>query len=378
MTENILNQDGLLVVPGPSSLEVDDEKMQLAETDKVDDLLGESDNEEDVGDSFPLTQRTPKDKRNKEQNHRDVPNSRKRRYSQTLSAEEKIEHAEKAIKSLKRHTERGTCPSSLQYRARARINADTDFKTDIKRIRKNAEQKFVKALTRFHYRQVDRFRSEIKKGKRPKTASKNCRTVNSNRYSRKAVHSAPRENTVTINNVHRIAETLQEKISQFSEMMSKLEGIQNKQVKKYKWLLSESHHKKGGIKKPLKTTSIKETKRKPFKVKLTSKKRYQRRKTKHEKELNTRLETNKKHIKNLSDKVLTNEQISLLGKGLKFIPTPVTNETQIKKQLLRDFDQFARRMRLQYVYHGEDKEPHPFHVKSTWNPPVQPSVALES
>ena len=58
--------------------------------------------------------------------------------------------------------------------------------------------------------------------------------------------------------------------------------------------------------------------------------------------------------------------------------SPVTNETQIKKQLLRDFDQFARRMRLQYIYHGEDKEPHPFHVKSTWNPPVQPSVALES
>ena len=198
MTENILNPDGLLVVPGPSNLEVDDEKMQLAVTDKEDDLLRESDNEEDVGDSFPLTQRTPKDKRNKEQNHRDVPNSRKRRCSQTLSAEEKIEHAEKAIKSLKRHTERGTCPSSLQYRARARINADNDFKTDIKRIRKNAEQEFVKALTRFHYRQVDRFRSEIKKGKRPKTASKNCRTVNSNRYSRKAVHSAPRENTVTI------------------------------------------------------------------------------------------------------------------------------------------------------------------------------------
>ena len=192
------------------------------------------------------------------------------------------------------------------------------------------------------------------------------------------MHSAPRENTLTINNVHKIAETLQEKISQFSEMMSKLESIQNKQVKKYKCLLSGSHHKKGGIKKPLKTTSIKETKQKPFKVKPASKKRYQPRETKHEKELNTRLETNKKHIKNLSDKVLTNEQSSLLGKGLKFIPTPVTNETQIKKQLLRDFGQFARRMRLQYIYHGEDKEPHPFHVKSTWNPPVQPSAALES
>jgi len=35
-------------------------------------------------------------------------------------------------------------------------------------------------------------------------------------------------------------------------------------------------------------------------------------------------------------------------------------------------------MRLQYIFYGEDNEPHPFHVKSNWMPPVQPSVALES
>ena len=35
-------------------------------------------------------------------------------------------------------------------------------------------------------------------------------------------------------------------------------------------------------------------------------------------------------------------------------------------------------MRLQYIYHGENNEPHPFHVKSGWIPPVQHSVALES
>ena len=28
--------------------------------------------------------------------------------------------------------------------------------------------------------------------------------------------------------------------------------------------------------------------------------------------------------------------------------------------------------------HGNDKEPHAFHVKSDWDPPVQPSVALET
>ena len=35
-------------------------------------------------------------------------------------------------------------------------------------------------------------------------------------------------------------------------------------------------------------------------------------------------------------------------------------------------------MRLQYIFHGQDKEPHPFHVKSNWEPPIQPSFTLES
>ena len=35
-------------------------------------------------------------------------------------------------------------------------------------------------------------------------------------------------------------------------------------------------------------------------------------------------------------------------------------------------------MRLQYIFHGENTEPHPFHVKSTWKPQVQPTVDLES
>ena len=35
-------------------------------------------------------------------------------------------------------------------------------------------------------------------------------------------------------------------------------------------------------------------------------------------------------------------------------------------------------MRLKYIFHGTDKEPHPLHVKSDWDPPVQPSVALET
>ena len=89
-------------------------------------------------------------------------------------------------------------------------------------------------------------------------------------------------------------------------------------------------------------------------------------------------ETNEKFLHNLSSHQLTDSQVSLLSRGLKFIPTPATNETRIKQQLLRDFGQFARRMRLLYIFHGQNREPHPFHDKSTWMPQVQHYVALES
>ena len=72
------------------------------------------------------------------------------------------------------------------------------------------------------------------------------------------------------------------------------------------------------------------------------------------------------------------EQINLLSRGLKFIPTPVLKENQVRRQLISDFNQFARRMRLQYIYHDKNTEQHPFHVKSSWIPPIQRSVALET
>ena len=89
-------------------------------------------------------------------------------------------------------------------------------------------------------------------------------------------------------------------------------------------------------------------------------------------------ETKEKFLHNLSSHQLTDSQVSLLSRGLKSIPTPATNETKIKQELLRDFDQFARRMILLYIYHGQNIEPYPFHVKSTWISQVQHSVALES
>ena len=110
---------------------------------------------------------------------------------------------------------------------------------------------------------------------------------------------------------------------------------------------------------------------------LSTKKRNERRR-KIARDLDKNItEARKKHIKNLSDYKMTRDQINVLSRGLKFIPTPVTNTGHVRAELLKDFNAFARRMRLQYIFHGKHKEQHPFPVKSDWEPPVQPSVALD-
>ena len=109
-----------------------------------------------------------------------------------------------------------------------------------------------------------------------------------------------------------------------------------------------------------------------------NRKRKERRRIKDKKRFFNAIESRKQYIKKLSNEQLTDKQITLLLRGLKFIPTPVTKENLIRRQLLADFNQFARRMRLQYIFQEEENEPHPFHVKSDCEPPVQLSVALEN
>ena len=107
---------------------------------------------------------------------------------------DKISQAESAIKALKRHTDKGTCPETLQYRARAKITADEEFKREIKQIRKKAEQETLNAIIRFHQREIGRSKAEIKKGKRAAPAialnTKNCSThlqIKGERFQRNVI-----------------------------------------------------------------------------------------------------------------------------------------------------------------------------------------------
>ena len=111
---------------------------------------------------------------------------------------------------------------------------------------------------------------------------------------------------------------------------------------------------------------------------VRNRKRKEEKQDKDGKRFLNNIESRKQHIKSLSNQQLTDKQIILISRGLKFIPTPMTGENLIRCQLLTDFNQFARQMHLQYIYRGERNKPHPFHVKSNWTPPVQPSVGSET
>ena len=334
---SLLTSDGLLVdrtgtsidcnmkePDGETEINVKNQQTETNHADKSD--LDSTDGEE--------TAHTDEDKAKQE-------NNRKRKRDTPSKLEQEFVHSQK-------------------YRARARIKADSDFRKDIKRLRSKAEQDYVQALIRFHNRNIKGLHTAIKQEKRVQANKKQRNIVTK---TTAFAHSAPKE-TVKDCNVTKVSKRIEELKAEIMSLSTILND-NNKQKRDYTCLLSDSRKiKRGhGKKKPSQTQNIK---------------RKERRKNDRTDRLNAQKEANKKHIKILSNIALTSDQTNLLAKGLKFIPTPKENEKQIRRYLLKDFEDFARRMHLQYIFYGEDSEPHPFHVKSNWIPPVQPSVALES
>ena len=73
-----------------------------------------------------------------------------------------------------------------------------------------------------------------------------------------------------------------------------------------------------------------------------------------------------KYITNLSSRSLTEGEISLLSKGLSFVPATPPNKQSINSSLER----FDRSNRIRHFFRNQpEKEPHPFKVPSKWIPP---------
>ena len=131
------------------------------------------------------------------------------------------------------------------------------------------------------------------------------------------------------------------KEEEVNAMLYDLKEANNKTVETYTRVVSESgssNKKDYGIRKP----------------KFKNKKHTERRKKTRKDIRALKTESDRKYIKNLSNLELTNDEINLVSRGLKFVPTPTTNETALRKQLLTDLNDSARRMRLQFLLYGEE------------------------
>ena len=368
--ESILREDGLLSIA--ASLRTEDSAAQHEDT-----LL----NSEDEFPSAQIKRSTDKPKERQDEqppkpprspnkrrrdtprgSYEDPPKKRPRRFQQenAENVKEKIRRSEESISKLKAHSDKGTCPKTLRYNARANISPDEEFKEDIALIRKNAQQKYLGALIKFHYRRVERNKIKLHKIQQLEQRKSNDENLAKNK-----AHSTVREPRANVNKHAERIENIQKRMDELKQMMLNIQKEpENKVPESYPnaSLLSTNHSKRERV---------------PKRYIHTKKRNERRRKLRRDIDQKT-LESQKQYIKNLSDSELTRDQINLLSRGLKFIPTPVTNVSHIRQQLLNDFKAFARRMRLQYMFHGQSKEPHPFHVKSNWEPPTQPSVALET
>ena len=74
-----------------------------------------------------------------------------------------------------------------------------------------------------------------------------------------------------------------------------------------------------------------------------------------------------KNVFNLSKRALNEAEVSLLSKGLKFVPTPRSVD---RAALKHDLEQFGRKLRLAWHFRDDEREfvVEPFKKKSNFNP----------
>ena len=120
--------------------------------------------------------------------------------------------------------DRGTCPKDLRYDAKANIYPDEEFKSDIKAIRKEAEQKFL------HYHRIERNLDRLRRAKsrKPKTDKHSIRA---------SLTARPQCSTCTNDfpeSVQTIAANLEKRLQEVNVMMTKPEEMNNKTVETYR------------------------------------------------------------------------------------------------------------------------------------------------
>ena len=236
MADNrILNNKGLFADPSVPA----EESIPAADKDSILD----SDSEGEI--TSAQKQRSPDPAKRQQEERPQKPSPRKRTQKNTRDHDEhqprkkprpnhpetakeikeRIRKSEESIAKLKTHSEKGTCPKTLRYGARASIAPNEEFKKEISFIRKNAEKEFLDALTKFHYRRIERYTVSLRKLEQLESRKSTDVTLIKNRQLSTKEHADK-------------IERLQKKMSKLTETMMELEREQNKEVESYPRVLS--------------------------------------------------------------------------------------------------------------------------------------------
>ena len=159
---------------------------------------------------------------------------RPRHEEELNSIQEKIESSTNSISLLNTHLEKGSCPKTLKYNARANITPNEDFKK-YNAIRKKAEQAHVGALLKFHHRHVERIENKYRK-------LEQVRSRRSYQETSQSSHKTParNRNSNQDKNENELAEVLKATIREVDTLLEQMRAqAKNKKSESYPVALSD-------------------------------------------------------------------------------------------------------------------------------------------
>ena len=166
--------------------------------------------------------------------------------------------------------------------------------------------------------------------------------------NRKGRKDSKNVNVSTTEDRHEIIALASKPKEQYEYLASKLNSdTENKNCEKYSQVSVKCvNNTVGGSNKITGKSFSRKTQRKTAT-------RKERRKKSSKKKVSYQTTKGGKYIKNLSNRTLTDAQISLISRGLIIPVNKSINRNKIRRQMLRDFENFARQMRLKYMFHGK-------------------------
>ena len=260
----------------------------------------------DSGEEIPASQPSPKRPRNTE----GFSSLRNRiAYLETRRAKAKT-----SLCVLKEHVSKSSCPVGLQYRPRSHLRPDQNFNSDLRKICSRAEQDLLQLMIHQQEKNVNTDIEAINALKQKLTtmfpdqakreqAKKRILSATSRANFRASKHRRANKQPNKANDIN----DLKAKVSELTTLVN---------------AFSKHKNKKERVALYPNVCFTDSSRAKPVRTQTTSQKRSTKRKASRNQYKNKLRTANEKFIRNVSNRNLIDKEITLLAKGLKFIPAP--------------------------------------------------------